>query len=72
MSEKPTENAATLCGELGGACDSVKLTFKKPVSSDILEWARGLYTDDEILAGVREIQGKGGIGFATLIRTLEK
>jgi hypothetical protein len=41
------------------------------VSPEVLEWARHQYTDEEIMAGIREIQETGGLELRDFIHELE-
>ena len=45
----------------------------KPVTPtpEILEWARNLFTEEEALAGLREIRQTGGLKFSEVIQGLE-
>jgi hypothetical protein len=38
---------------------------------EILEWARGLFTEEEAIAGLREIRQTGGLKFGEVIHGLE-
>jgi hypothetical protein len=48
-------------------------TFPAPVTPtpEILEWARAQFSEEEVIAGLREIQETGGLTFEEVIRGLE-
>lgn len=43
-----------------------------PITPELLEWALKLFSEEEAIAGLREIQETGGLTFAEVIRGLEE
>jgi hypothetical protein len=42
------------------------------LTADLLEWARRHFTEEEIVAGIREIRATGGLEFNDFLRDLEQ
>ena len=42
------------------------------LTPELLEWARNLYSEEEILAGLNEIRETGGLQFCDFIEELEQ
>src|SRR5207302_24839 len=44
---------------------------RTPLSAEFLEWARQQFTDEEIVAGIRDVQENGGMELHEFIHEIE-
>jgi hypothetical protein len=45
---------------------------RKLLTADLLEWARRQFTEEQIVAGIREIRATGGLKFDDFLSDLEQ